>query len=35
MSRVRYPLPKEARYSCEFCFGPLEVAYDLAAARVW
>ncbi len=26
-----YPL--EARYSCEFCFGPLEVAYDLEAAR--
>lgn len=24
--------PAEARYSCEFCFGPLEVAYDLAAA---
>ena len=26
-----YPL--EARYSCEFCFGPLEVAYDLEAAK--
>ena len=26
-----YPL--EARYSCEFCFGPLEVDYDLAAAK--
>jgi threonine synthase len=25
--------PAEARYSCEFCFGPLEVAYDLAAAQ--
>jgi len=25
--------PAEARYSCEFCFGPLEVAYDLEAAR--
>jgi threonine synthase len=25
--------PSEARYSCEFCFGPLEVAYDLEAAR--
>jgi threonine synthase len=25
--------PSEARYSCEFCFGPLEVAYDLAAAK--
>ena len=25
--------PAEARYSCEFCFGPLEVSYDLAAAR--
>jgi len=23
----------EARYSCEYCFGPLEVAYDLEAAR--
>jgi len=23
----------EARYSCDICFGPLEVAYDLAAAR--
>ena len=26
-----YPL--EARYSCEFCFGPLEVAYDLESAK--
>jgi len=25
--------PAEARYSCEFCFGPLEVAYDLDAAK--
>lgn len=25
--------PSEARYSCEFCFGPLEVSYDLAAAQ--
>ena len=25
--------PTEARYSCEFCFGPLEVDYDLEAAR--
>ncbi len=25
--------PAEARYSCEFCFGPLEVSYDLAAAQ--
>ena len=25
--------PAEARYSCEFCFGPLEVDYDLEAAR--
>jgi len=25
--------PSEARYSCDFCFGPLEVAYDLEAAR--
>jgi threonine synthase len=25
--------PTEARYSCEFCFGPLEVSYDLAGAR--
>jgi threonine synthase len=25
--------PSEARYSCDFCFGPLEVDYDLAAAR--
>ena len=25
--------PTEARYSCDFCFGPLEVAYDLEAAR--
>jgi threonine synthase len=25
--------PAEARYSCEFCFGPLEVAYDFAAAQ--
>jgi threonine synthase len=23
----------EARYACDFCFGPLEVAYDLDAAR--
>jgi threonine synthase len=25
--------PSEARYSCDFCFGPLEVDYDLDAAR--
>ncbi|HEY5303816.1 MAG TPA: threonine synthase [Acidimicrobiales bacterium] len=25
--------PAEARYSCEFCFGPLEVHYDLEAAK--
>ena len=25
--------PSEARYSCEFCFGPLGVCYDLEAAR--
>ncbi len=25
--------PAEARYSCEYCFGPLEVSYDLAAAQ--
>jgi threonine synthase len=25
--------PTEARYSCDFCFGPLEVDYDLGAAR--
>jgi threonine synthase len=25
--------PAEARYSCDICFGPLEVAYDLEAAR--
>ena len=25
--------PAEARYSCEICFGPLEVAYDMAAAQ--
>jgi threonine synthase len=25
--------PSEARYSCEFCFGPLEVDYDFEAAR--
>ncbi len=25
--------PTEARYSCEFCFGPLEVDYDLDAAK--
>ena len=25
--------PAEARYSCEFCFGPLEVSYDLEAAK--
>ncbi len=25
--------PADARYSCDFCFGPLEVAYDLEAAR--
>ena len=25
--------PTEARYSCDMCFGPLEVAYDLEAAR--
>ena len=23
----------EARYACDYCFGPLEVAYDLVAAR--
>ncbi|MGH9019616.1 MAG: threonine synthase, partial [Acidimicrobiales bacterium] len=28
---TRYPA--EARYSCDECFGPLEVAYDLDAAR--
>lgn len=28
---TRYP--SEARYSCEFCFGPLEVDYDLESAR--
>jgi threonine synthase len=26
--------PTEARYSCDFCFGPLEVSYDLAGAKV-
>ncbi|HEV2427930.1 MAG TPA: threonine synthase, partial [Acidimicrobiales bacterium] len=25
--------PADARYSCDDCFGPLEVAYDLEAAR--
>ncbi len=25
--------PDDARYSCDLCFGPLEVTYDLAAAR--
>lgn len=25
--------PSEARYSCDFCFGPLEVHYDLEAAK--
>ena len=25
--------PTEARYSCDFCFGPLEVNYDLEAAK--
>lgn len=25
--------PSEARYSCDFCFGPLEVNYDLASAK--
>ena len=25
--------PSEARYSCDFCFGPLEVNYDLEAAK--
>lgn len=25
--------PTEARYSCDECFGPLEVAYDLEAAK--
>lgn len=25
--------PAEARYSCDMCFGPLEVAYDLEAAK--
>lgn len=25
--------PAEARYSCDFCFGPLEVNFDLEAAR--
>jgi len=25
--------PAEARYSCEYCFGPLEVSYDLEAAK--
>ncbi len=25
--------PDDARYSCDECFGPLEVTYDLAAAR--
>jgi threonine synthase len=25
--------PSEARYSCDFCFGPLEVSYDLASAK--
>jgi threonine synthase len=27
------PYPEEARYACEYCFGPLEVAYDLEGAR--
>ena len=25
--------PGEARYVCDFCFGPLEVKYDLGAAK--
>lgn len=25
--------PGEALYACDFCFGPLEVSYDLAAAK--
>ncbi len=25
--------PGEARYACDYCFGPLEVGYDLAAAK--
>ena len=25
--------PTEARYACDYCFGPLEVSYDLAAAK--
>ena len=25
--------PSDAHYSCDFCFGPLEVSYDLASAR--
>ena len=25
--------PAEARYSCEYCFGPLEVSYDLESAK--
>jgi len=28
-----FAYPIEARYVCDLCFGPLEVAYDLAAAR--
>ncbi len=27
------PYPAEALYVCDVCFGPLEVAYDLAAAK--
>lgn len=25
--------PGEARYACDYCFGPLEVSYDLVAAK--
>ncbi len=25
--------PSDAHYACEFCFGPLEVSYDLAGAK--
>ncbi|MGC2484870.1 MAG: threonine synthase [Acidimicrobiales bacterium] len=28
-----FTYPIEARYACDLCFGPLEVAYDLEAAR--
>ena len=27
---MRQTYPLEARYVCEHCFGPLEVAYDLS-----